>query len=459
MLGRFGKTPEPEDFRPKGFDDYDLRVGDLLRGERATMGKSLQDIEKALRIKAHYLGAIENADLSVFDAPSFISGYVRSYARYLGLNPDVTFTQFCAETGFEPSHGMSAAASKPAGYKPPPLDLDALTAAPVKPELGAGAVSEPRSGFHAGFFAQPSKSIFAQLEPGALGSIAVLAVVLGGIAFGGLSVLREVQKVQLAPVDIAPVIVADVPAGLGAAPTAPRDPVASAAALLPPSLPVVASALLNDDSAARPAQPQTLAVPILVARDGPISGIDPRKSGVLADAVAAVKAQEKAQAETEVTVLQAPKLVEVIAARPSWISVTAADGAVLFEKILDAGERYTVPALEVAPRLKAGNSSAIYFVLGDKTYGPASTGPEVVRDIDLSAGNVSAQFAVADLSKDADLTAFVAEMMPSPALPNQALPNQALPRQAVPSAALSTPALSPPAMPSPALPSPQQPQP
>ena len=36
---------------PKGFDDYDFRLGDILRGERATLGKSLLDVEKELKIK------------------------------------------------------------------------------------------------------------------------------------------------------------------------------------------------------------------------------------------------------------------------------------------------------------------------------------------------------------------------------------------------------------------------
>jgi hypothetical protein len=110
-----------------------------------------------------------------------------------------------------------------------------------------------------------------------------------------------------------------------------------------------------------------------------------------------------------VQVVEAPQLVEVLAVRPSWISVTAADGTVLFEKILDAGERYAVPALTIAPRLKAGNSSAIYFVMGDKTYGPASRGPEVVRDVDLSVQAVQTVYTMADPSLDGDLTAFVAE--------------------------------------------------
>ena len=30
--------------RLKGFDEYEVRLGDLLRGERATLGKSLMDL-------------------------------------------------------------------------------------------------------------------------------------------------------------------------------------------------------------------------------------------------------------------------------------------------------------------------------------------------------------------------------------------------------------------------------
>lgn len=376
MLGRSDTPPAQTPVTPKGFDDFELRLGDVMRGERATMGKSLLDIERDLRIKASYLAAIEDSNLNAFDAPSFIAGYVRSYARYLRLNPDESFAQFCRETGFAPAHGLSPAASSAA-----------MVAMRAKNATSAGAAFNPAP------YAQPRSGV-GFVEPGALGQMVVLLVVVCGLAFGGWSLLREVQKVELAPVDQPPAIVADVPAPLGGAAVAALDPVAQAgAARSAPKLP-----RSSDETAARTAQPEALNVPILIARDGPISAIDPRNTGVLATAIPAEQVQ----------VVAAPELVEVLAVRPSWISVTAADGTVLFEKILDAGETYAVPALAVAPRLKAGNSSAVYFVMGDKTYGPASRGPEVVRDVDLSALAVQSAFQVADASLDADLTAFVA---------------------------------------------------
>ena len=79
----------------------------------------------------------------------------------------------------------------------------------------------------------------------------------------------------------------------------------------------------------------------------------------------------------------------------------------LFEKILDAGERYPVPNLEQAALLRAGNSGSIYFVVNGKTYGPASPGAQVVKNVALSAEALTGAYTVADLSGDADLAQFV----------------------------------------------------
>ena len=35
-----------------GFDDFEMRLGDMMRGERATIGKSLLDVQRELRIRA-----------------------------------------------------------------------------------------------------------------------------------------------------------------------------------------------------------------------------------------------------------------------------------------------------------------------------------------------------------------------------------------------------------------------
>ena len=56
-------SQEEKQNRPKGFDDFELRLGDTLRGERATIGKSVVEVQNELKIKAAYITAIETAIL------------------------------------------------------------------------------------------------------------------------------------------------------------------------------------------------------------------------------------------------------------------------------------------------------------------------------------------------------------------------------------------------------------
>ena len=39
----------------RGFDDYQLCLGDILRGERATKGKSLLNVQREIKINAKYI--------------------------------------------------------------------------------------------------------------------------------------------------------------------------------------------------------------------------------------------------------------------------------------------------------------------------------------------------------------------------------------------------------------------
>ena len=125
------------------------------------------------------------------------------------------------------------------------------------------------------------------------------------------------------------------------------------------------------------------------------------------DAALSGAGTDPAAAEGEVRVVAEVPQLEILAVRPSWVRVQSADGTILFEKILDAGERYAVPQLEDPALLRAGNSGSVYFNVGGKTYGPAAAGASVVKNVALSPDAVTQNFALADLSGDADLAHFV----------------------------------------------------
>ena len=365
MIGRIFRAPVPEEEGPKGFDDYELRLGDLMRGERATLGKSLLDVQRELKIKASYIAAIENADVSAFETPGFVAGYVRSYSRYLGMDPDEAFARFCREANFEVAHGMSAAASGPVA-KP----------ARLMPSEGGDPF------IHAAFVPR-GESLFSRVEPGAVGSFAVLIALIGALGYGGWSVLQEVQRVQLAPVNEAPAVVAEI------------DPLGNVQAV-------------EGATADLPVRPEALEVPVMVPRDGPIAAITPETATPAPDAVAEAVAAAVTEDDVQVVADAAPT-VEVLAVRPSWVRISATDGTILFEKILDAGETYTVPALAQAPVLRAGNSGSVYFTVNGKAYGPASPGNQVVKNLSLDVASLTKDFQPADPSADSDLAEYVAE--------------------------------------------------
>lgn len=374
MIGRRKAPSTSEIDKPKGFDDFELRLGDLMRGERATLGKSLLDVQRELKVKATYVAAIENCDISAFETQGFVAGYVRSYARYLGMDPDWAYAKFCREANFTLAHGMSAAAS-PAR----------ISKARSKVQDFGDPLANPNA-----TFVPRGETMFSRVEPGAIGSLLVLLGLIGGLGYGGWSVLQEVQRVQLAPVDQAPQVVAEI------------DPLGNVQGVAPlvrsaPEAPVVAPTTLAADIAA-PAQsdrlyrPQALDVPVLTSRDGPIAAIDPQRSDIVI-AAAAEPATVDAEVGTDVQVVASdPNSVELLAVRPSWVRVSSADGTVLFEKVLDACERYSVPLLEDAPVLRAGNSGSVYFTVNGKTFGPSAPGAQVVKNVVLTAEAVQGNY-------------------------------------------------------------------
>lgn len=386
-----------------GFDGFELRLGDVMRGERATLAKSLLDVQRELKIKASYIAAIENCDVSAFETPGFVAGYVRSYARYLGMDPEWAFQRFCQEANFTVAHGMSAAASG--------LKKTGNTRAP--------AYADPLANPKAPFVPQ-GEAFWAGIQPGAIGSIAVLLTLIVGLGYGGWTVLQEVQKVQLAPVEQSPGVIAELDplsaTGGGSGNQSGATEIALAERPATDAAPA-------PEAFDRLYRPEALDVPVLVARDGPIAAIDPRTVGALVD-VAAQPAEETAIATSTATVAAnaAPALgetpvqviatdaaqIELLAVRPAWVRITDADGSTIFEKILDAGERYPLPKLEEAPVLRVGESGALYFAVNGQTYGPAGARGSVTKNVVLSPQALTAAYAVADMAGDADLAQFVA---------------------------------------------------
>ncbi|WP_298836197.1 helix-turn-helix domain-containing protein [uncultured Roseobacter sp.] len=407
MIGRKHSKSVEEVVERKAFDDFELRLGDTMRGERATMGKSLLDVQRELRIKAAYIAAIEDCDPDAFDTPGFIAGYVRSYARYLGMNPDEAFDTFCEESGFSVAHGMSAAASvvrkTPRAEKASRVYDGDIFSKPGTPFVPAG------------------DSFISRIEPGAVGSSLVLLALIAGIGFGGWSVLQEVQRVQVAPVDQTPVVLSDLDPLDGVLTATPEEGGETA---LPAGMDQPRA-----DALERLYRPQTLDVPVLVARDAPISTIDPRSIGNFAEPPRPETPPDRVFASIDTTIAESvaefpvPQVsqepgpaLRMVAVRPSWVRVQAADGSVIFETIMEPGDTWDAPKSENPPVLRTGESGAIYFALNGEYYGPVGDTGVVTSNLALDVDTLKAAYSVADLSADEALATTVVELQ-SPVLP------------------------------------------
>ncbi|MGR3484742.1 MAG: helix-turn-helix domain-containing protein [Paracoccaceae bacterium] len=413
MIGR-GQTSAQDTDDAGDFGGFQMRMGDMMRGERATLGKSLLDVQRELKIKASYISAIEDADPSAFDTPGFIAGYVRSYARYLGLDPEWTFETFCRESGFSTTHGMAEGAStlraKPAARSYESDDFLGGAPVPFLPQQDAWT---------------------SRIEAGAIGSIAILATLIAGLGWGGYTVLQEIQKVAIAPVDETPVVVSRVDPLAGG-----RQPGVAAAEA--PSV----------EAFGRLYRPAELEMPVMVSRDAPIATLDPRGGGVLADAAGAAPRidlasvrptaqtapapgapivdasgvgqmlaglsldgidREVESAGVQVTATM-PDAVTLVAVRPAWVRVRAADGSVIYETVMDEGDTFAVPPSDDPATLRIGESGAVYFAVAGRHYGPVGPNGAVSSNVALSADAVLGEYEVADLAADQALERVVAEL-------------------------------------------------
>lgn len=93
----------------------DMPVGEILRRTRVHYKQSLPDVEKAIRIRACQLQAIEEGNLEALPGKVYAIGFVRSYSSYLGLNADQMVRLFKSQAegrAIDPALNFPVAASE-----------------------------------------------------------------------------------------------------------------------------------------------------------------------------------------------------------------------------------------------------------------------------------------------------------------------------------------------------------
>lgn len=77
------------------------RIGDLLKKLRTSKGLHLREVEESLHIRRSYLEAIEESEYEKIPSEVYARGFLKNYARFLGVNPEMALERFQKEK--EPS--------------------------------------------------------------------------------------------------------------------------------------------------------------------------------------------------------------------------------------------------------------------------------------------------------------------------------------------------------------------
>jgi transcriptional regulator with XRE-family HTH domain len=141
-------------------------LGKTFSQARVARGLTLEDCERDTRISKRYLDALEREDWKIFPAPVYSRAFLRTYAQYLGLNPNELMRMFHAQTEeppeFKPLPEVRSA--------PPTGNMNWLLAAGVMVFLAVAGIflylSSRGGGADATVQAQPTPTIAVEAQGG-----------------------------------------------------------------------------------------------------------------------------------------------------------------------------------------------------------------------------------------------------------------------------------------------------
>ncbi|MCW5830123.1 MAG: DUF4115 domain-containing protein [Deltaproteobacteria bacterium] len=307
------ETPEPA--APAGQSPF-ARLGTRLRAAREALGMSVRDVSDQTRVRVELLLALEEGRRADLPADVFVRGFVRSYARSVGLEMDAL------------RHEVEQALGAP-------LAAAVTAETPVPPKLQANTALKLRR----------TQPFGAQRQ--ARGRIAFLFFLLMIV---GLVVVTRYVDLE----------------GLAGRPVTPPAPSAPAPVIRPPEMAVTEEPAgppvdaITGESAddAEAGQPAT-------AQETPAEGIGQTEATApAAPVVASPPAPAPAAAPQKPVLPRAPvvagfgsRSVKVVTSGESWVLIYQ-DGKTVYERLMRSGEQLEF-RFDGEAELTAGNPAAV----------------------------------------------------------------------------------------------------
>jgi len=336
-------------------------VGHSLKVVRERRSLALTDVSARLRIRRPYLEAIEEGRFSELPGAVYVSGFLRQYAEFLGLDPDQVLKSYQAENDGTVHHRPVLNFPMPRPEERTPrlwLVVGALVLAGIVYALWYRHQEALRMGQD---LIQAVPSRLADLVP----SPQPIAPAAPPI------VLPPPPSQNTAPT-------AQAPAAPAAQPPAAQTPLAQAPTVIPPPAAVPAPAAPVAPPPAPPvAQAPAATAPAAQLPATPPAPVPPPAAVATAPGVPV----SPPAAQTSYGAAE-PGRIRVEATAPAWIQVRGPNNEQIFTRLLNAGERYQVPD-RAGLTLLTGNAGGVRIVVDGQTLAPLGAEGEVKRGISL----------------------------------------------------------------------------
>jgi cytoskeleton protein RodZ len=308
-------------------------VGEMLRERREELHLNIDDIGEVLRIKPAFLAALEQSRPQDLPGPTYVIGFVRAYARHLGLDHDWVLERYKAES--------ASVRARPDLTLPVPLG---------------------------------ERSV-----PG--GPILLVALILAICGYGTWYYLSTGERTRPERVAAVPPALQMQPEQAAAAPDAAGSASKSVTDLANPATPRLGSGLFPGSAGAGTSEPTASPAPSAAAATPagsppvPPPAAPANASAPPQTAMAAAQAPPAPAPPAGADGTAAAGRIEIRAVADCWVQVRAPDQSIVFSRVLKAGETYRVPARSGLV-MRTGNAGALAIVVDGKTVpalGPVGT--------------------------------------------------------------------------------------
>jgi hypothetical protein len=88
---------DEEEFTPPASEASNQRIGAVIKATRENHGLTLEQVSREIRVHLSHLRAIEDMTPNLLGAPVYAKGYIRAYARHLGMDEMGTLERYLRE--------------------------------------------------------------------------------------------------------------------------------------------------------------------------------------------------------------------------------------------------------------------------------------------------------------------------------------------------------------------------